>query len=166
MKNCQRCRLRAGCTQVVEGRGPKDSQLMIVGEAPGATEDADGIAFVGRSGKLLDKLLRELGLANNVYITNAVKCRPPNNRRPQSDEIASCRQWLEQELLDVYQVVALGRTAQDAIAGRDWEWGTDLIVCVAGGRHVACRAAWHPSFILRNPQLYEKWKEQWTNLKP
>ena len=139
---------------------------MILGEAPGATEDADGLAFVGRSGKLLDRLLGEIGLAGKVYISNAVKCRPPNNRKPTQQELDSCNQWLQIELAGKDIVAALGRTAQMALLGRHWQWSTKNTLYSFWGRYVDCLAVWHPSFILRNPQLYDQWKEQWNNIKP
>jgi uracil-DNA glycosylase family 4 len=97
---CTRCPLAAGRTQVVFGMGDPDADLVFIGEGPGAEEDRQGLPFVGRSGKLLDKLmLEELGISRDrVYIANVVKCRPPDNRDPKPDEIASCRPYLEQQL--------------------------------------------------------------------
>src|SRR3954447_20913566 len=99
--NCTNCKLAtAGRTQVVFGTGDPDADLMFVGEGPGAEEDKQGLPFVGRSGQLLDKLLlEELGRTRgSVYIANVVKCRPPGNRDPEPDEIASCQPWLEQQI--------------------------------------------------------------------
>ena len=94
---CTRCPLAAGRTQVVFGVGDPDADLMFVGEAPGRDEDLQGEPFVGRSGKLLDRLLlEELGIdRSRVYIANVVKCRPPDNRDPLAEEIAACRPYLE-----------------------------------------------------------------------
>lgn len=92
---------------------------MFIGEAPGAEEESKGYAFVGPSGKMLDKWIAYLGLdATEVYVTNVVKCRPPNNRDPSEDEIASCRPWLEKEIreLDPRLVVPLGRFARDVVS--------------------------------------------------
>jgi uracil-DNA glycosylase family 4 len=112
---CTRCALAAGRTQVVFGVGDPAADLMFVGEGPGAQEDLQGEPFVGRSGQLLDRLvLEEMGLTRDAfYIANAVKCRPPGNRDPRPDEIATCRPWLDAqvELIDPAVVVTLGNFA-------------------------------------------------------
>ena len=97
---CTRCPLAAGRTQVVFGMGDPGADLVFIGEGPGAEEDRQGLPFVGRSGKLLDKLmLEELGITRErVYIANVVKCRPPDNRDPRPEEITACRPYLEQQL--------------------------------------------------------------------
>ena len=112
---CTRCPLAATRTQVVFGVGDPDADLMFVGEAPGRDEDLQGEPFVGRSGKLLDRLVaEELGVdRSQVYIANVVKCRPPDNRDPKPDEIAACRPYLDAqlELIDPAVVVTLGNFA-------------------------------------------------------
>ncbi|HEX3393847.1 MAG TPA: uracil-DNA glycosylase [Acidimicrobiales bacterium] len=112
---CTRCALAAGRTHVVFGVGDPAADLMFVGEGPGAQEDLQGEPFVGRSGQLLDRLVfEEMGLTRDrFYIANAVKCRPPGNRDPRPDEIATCRPWLESqvELIDPGVVVTLGNFA-------------------------------------------------------
>jgi DNA polymerase len=112
---CVRCPLSEGRTNVVFGVGEPDAALMLVGEGPGRDEDLAGEPFVGRSGQLLDRLLRqEIGLERSqVYIANVVKCRPPGNRDPRPDEIASCRPYLEAQLDMVAPavVVTLGNFA-------------------------------------------------------
>jgi uracil-DNA glycosylase family 4 len=112
---CTRCPLAAGRTQVVFGEGDPDAGLMVVGEGPGRDEDIQGRPFVGRSGRLLDKLLlEEAGLSRReVYIANVVKCRPPNNRDPLPDEIAACRTYLDQqvELIAPAVILTLGNFA-------------------------------------------------------
>ncbi|MDQ6797659.1 MAG: uracil-DNA glycosylase [Actinomycetota bacterium] len=112
---CTRCPLAEGRTQVVFGVGDPHADLMFVGEGPGAQEDLQGEPFVGRSGQLLDRLVREeIGLTRDrFYIANAVKCRPPANRDPQPAEIAACRPWLESQiaLIDPGVVVTLGNFA-------------------------------------------------------
>lgn len=116
---CTRCGLAAGRTQVVFGAGRADADLMFVGEGPGAEEDRQGLPFVGRSGQLLDRLLREeLGLdRSEVYIANVVKCRPPDNRDPKPDEIAACRPWLhaQVDLVAPRVIVTLGRFAAQVL---------------------------------------------------
>ncbi len=112
---CTRCRLSRGRTQVVFGVGDPKASLMFVGEAPGFHEDRLGEPFVGRAGRLLDSLCADVGLSRNhgVYITNVLKCRPPANRDPQPDEIASCRPYLQEQLshIDPGVVVTLGAFA-------------------------------------------------------
>ena len=113
---CTNCKLAtAGRTKVVFGMGDPDADLMFVGEGPGAEEDKQGLPFVGRSGQLLDKVLfEELGLTrDSVYIANVVKCRPPGNRDPEPDEIATCQPWLERqiELIQPKVIVTLGNFA-------------------------------------------------------
>ena len=114
-RGCTRCPLAAGRTQVVFGVGDPHAGLMFVGEAPGRDEDLAGEPFVGRSGKLLDRLIaEELGLdRRSCYIANVVKCRPPNNRDPRPDEIAGCRPYLatQLDLIDPAVVVTLGNFA-------------------------------------------------------
>ncbi len=112
---CTKCPLAAGRTQVVFGVGNPDADLMFVGEGPGRDEDLAGEPFVGRSGKLLDKLMiQEIGIdRSSCYIANVVKCRPPNNRDPLPLEIEACRPWLESqlEIIDPTVVVTLGNFA-------------------------------------------------------
>ncbi len=96
VRDCTDCRLRAGCTQTVFGVGDEKAEWLFVGEGPGADEDAKGEPFVGQAGKLLDNMLLAIRLkrGDNVYIANIVKCRPPNNRTPEADEIATCIPYL------------------------------------------------------------------------
>ena len=119
-RSCVRCKLSGlGRTQVVVGMGDPHAALMFIGEGPGAEEDRQGLPFVGRSGKLLDQLMfEELGVTRDrVYITNVVKCRPPNNRDPEPDEISSCNPWLEQQLdlVDPKVIVTLGKFASQLL---------------------------------------------------
>lgn len=111
---CTRCALSGGRTNVVFGSGDPDADLMIVGEGPGRREDEQGLPFVGPSGRLLDQLLAEIGLAREqVYITNVVKCRPPGNRDPRDDEIEACKPYLRSQLqlIDPRVVLTLGNFA-------------------------------------------------------
>jgi uracil-DNA glycosylase family 4 len=120
---CTACRLSEGRTQVVFGMGDPEADLMFVGEGPGAEEDKQGLPFVGRSGQLLDRLIaEELGLTRRaVWICNVVKCRPPGNRDPQPDEVASCAPWLDRqlELIDPTVVVTLGNFAAKRLLETD-----------------------------------------------
>ena len=116
--HCRRCPLGEQRAQVVMGRGNPRAPLLLIGEAPGAEEDASGLPFVGRSGQLLDQLLLQSGLSD-VYICNAIKCRPPGNRRPTPAELAACRPWLAEQLTLVQPqlVLLVGATALEAVLG-------------------------------------------------
>ncbi len=169
---CRACRLCETRTQTVFGAGALQAPLMVVGEGPGADEDAQGDPFVGRAGKLLDEMLRSIGRSRvesdadkAVYIANVVKCRPPGNREPAEDEAESCRPFLEQQLRLVKPklIVALGRVAAQRLLVTDaplsrlrgpvHRWGpegTPLLV------------TYHPAYLLRSPG--EKAKS-WEDLK-
>jgi DNA polymerase len=150
---CTRCKLaEAGRTQVVFGVGDPDTDLLFIGEAPGAEEDRLGEPFVGRSGKLLDKLVyEELGLTRDrFYIANVVKCRPPGNRDPEPDEIVTCRPWLEQqlELIAPAVVVTLGKFAAQLLLD------SKVAISKLRGREHPYREGvliptWHPAYVLR-----------------
>ena len=145
---CTRCGLCASRTHTAFARGSPRARLMVVGEAPGAEEDAAGIPFVGPSGELLDSMLRSVGI--EAYICNAVKCRPPGNRAPTPEELEACRDYLEAQIAEVRPaiILALGRTAMKALGmgfperwrGR-WAW-------VYG---IPALATYHPAYMLRNP---------------
>jgi len=123
VRDCTACKLRAGCTQTVFGVGDEKAEWLFVGEGPGADEDAQGEPFVGQAGKLLDNMLMAIKLkrGKNVYIANIVKCRPPENRTPATDEIAQCMPYLQRqiELIQPKLIVALGKVASNALLGRD-----------------------------------------------
>jgi DNA polymerase len=152
--DCQRCPLARGRTTVVFGEGDPDADLLIVGEGPGHDEDIQGRPFVGRSGKLLDRLLdEEIGLARSaVYIANVVKCRPPGNRDPLPDEIEACRPWLtaQVELIAPGVVLTLGNFSTKLllqttdgirkVRGRTYPWGPSGAVLVP---------TYHPAAALR-----------------
>ena len=109
---CQRCDLARSRTHTVPGEGPENAEIMFIGEAPGFHEDRQGRPFVGAAGKFLDELLASIGLTrDDVYICNVIKCRPPGNRDPLSDEIAACRPFLDKqiELIQPKLIVTLGR---------------------------------------------------------
>lgn len=165
--DCRACRLCETRIQTVFGVGPRRAPLMVVGEGPGADEDARGEPFVGRAGKLLDEMLRAIGRSrqSDTFIANVVKCRPPGNREPAPDEAEACRAFLEQQLRLVQPklIVALGRVAAQRLLttdtpigkmrGQMYAWGpqaTPLIV------------TYHPAYLLRSPG--EKAKA-WEDLK-
>ena len=99
LEGCPRCKLSKSRTNIVFGQGNPKAELMFVGEAPGRDEDEQGLAFVGRAGQLLTKIIEAMGYQReHVYIANVLKCRPPNNRNPEPDEVASCRPFLEEQI--------------------------------------------------------------------
>ncbi|SEG74527.1 uracil-DNA glycosylase [Halobellus limi] len=122
VRACERCpELVESRSQIVDGVGPADADLLFLGEAPGANEDEEGEPFVGRSGSILDDALRDAGLARvDVRITNCVRCRPPENRDPTSEELANCRGYLERELglVDPALVVTLGKVPSEHLLDR------------------------------------------------
>jgi len=156
---CTRCRLAQGRTQVVFGAGNAHADLMFVGEAPGFHEDKQGLPFVGQAGKLLEKLLAQIGLArSDVYIANVLKCRPPGNRDPQPDEIEACESHLfrQIELIEPTVVATLGNFATKLLSGRQLgitkvhgqEQETTL-----GGRKVLLYPLYHPAAALYTPTM-------------
>lgn len=157
-KVCIKCRLSEGRTNVVFGSGNPQAKLLIIGEAPGADEDIQAKPFVGRSGQLLTKILTSEGIERekDTYIANIIKCRPPENRKPKPDEIATCIPYLYQqiELIKPDVILLLGATAVAGILGdatpitklrgqvRDVEFS---------GRLIKTIPTFHPSYLLRNP---------------
>ncbi|MDP2761004.1 MAG: uracil-DNA glycosylase [Sideroxyarcus sp.] len=152
--DCTACVLRAGCTQTVFGVGDEHADWLFVGEGPGADEDAQGEPFVGQAGKLLDNMLAAIKLkrGENVYIANVVKCRPPANRTPTADEVATCLPWLHQQiaLIQPKLIVALGKTAATALLGREATLGS-----LRGMAHdyqgTPLIVTYHPAYLLRSP---------------
>jgi len=138
--DCTRCpALVESRTQIVDGVGPADAALLFVGEGPGANEDEGGEPFVGRSGTVLDDALRDAGLAReDVRITNCVRCRPPENRDPTSEELANCRGYLDAEIdaVDPAVIVTLGKVPSEHLLDRDvavtGEAGELFDVAIAG----------------------------------
>ena len=121
LKDCRRCRLASGRTQVVFGVGNPQAQIMFVGEAPGFYEDRQGEPFVGAAGRLLNELLENVGLSRaNVYIANVIKCRPPDNRDPLPDEVETCKPFLFQQLdmIKPRVVCTLGNFAMQTLLGK------------------------------------------------
>lgn len=121
LRDCQACRLASGRTQVVFGTGNPHASIMFVGEAPGLNEDKQGVPFVGAAGKVLSKLLESVGLSRDeIYIANVVKCRPPDNRNPQTDEIETCKPFLLQQIQIIKPklVCSLGNFAMQTLLGK------------------------------------------------
>ena len=162
---CVKCSLFSTRNNVVFGRGNPHSKLFIIGEGPGHNEDMEGLAFVGRAGKLLDAAFQSVGIDTNrdCYISNIVKCRPPNNRKPQKEEIESCSTWLDQQinLINPKIIVLAGSTAvesclniKEPISKIRGKW------IERDGRKVM--PIFHPSYLLRNPSK-EKGKPKWLS---
>ncbi len=151
---CTACELASTRQTVVISRGNPNADLMLIGEAPGAQEDEHGIPFVGRSGRALDQLLLEVDLdpSSDLYICNAIKCRPPNNRRPKKAELAACRPWLNLQLeaMNPKVIVLTGATAVEAILGIKGGM-TQLRGQWQSWNGRAVMPIFHPSYLLRNP---------------
>ena len=163
-KTCRKCRLADTRTNYVFGEGNPEAKIVVIGEAPGAEEDAQGRPLVGRSGKLLDKILEAIGFSrDDVFICNIIKCRPPANRNPHADEISCCMPWLNAQLalLNPAVLLLLGKVAANTLLdnkqsmgnlrGKIIRWnGYDVIV------------TYHPAALLRNPN----WKRQcWDDVR-
>lgn len=162
---CTKCRELARCrTQVVFGVGNPQAELMFVGEAPGADEDAQGEPFVGRAGQLLTRIIEAMGFSRrDVYIANVLKCRPPDNRQPEPQEIANCLPYLQQqiELIRPQVIVALGAIAVRGlldinlgITRMRGQWYTY--------RGIPLMPTFHPAYLLRNPNAK---RDVWTDMK-
>jgi DNA polymerase len=163
--DCQRCKLAGGRRNIVFGQGNPNARLMFVGEAPGAEEDAQGLAFVGRAGQLLTDII-EKGLRiprKDVFIVNVLKCRPPENRNPEPDEITACQPFLEKQIDVIRPTVLVGlgkfagqwllKTAEpiSRIRGRVGDYNGIKVV-----------PTYHPAFLLRNPGAK---REVWEDMK-
>lgn len=166
LQGCQRCPLAAGRRTVVFGAGNPTAGIMVIGEGPGADEDEQGKPFVGRAGQKLTEMLRSVALERDeVYITNTVKCRPPGNRNPESEEIAACAPFLQAQLEVIRPrvVIALGSVAAKALLGTK-----DGISKLRGRCHPFGGAVlvptFHPAYLLRNPGI-EYRRMAWDDLK-
>ncbi|HYM47881.1 MAG TPA: uracil-DNA glycosylase [Burkholderiaceae bacterium] len=169
---CRACSLCEKRKQTVFGVGNSNAEWMLIGEAPGAEEDARGEPFVGQAGRLLDNMLASIGLTRegqspqSVYIANVLKCRPPGNRNPQPEEVAKCEPFLRRqiELIAPALIVVMGRFAAQSLLGTDASIaslrGRPHRINVAG-REIPVVVTYHPAYLLRN--LVDKAKS-WTDL--
>jgi DNA polymerase len=169
VSGCQRCDLHKSRHLTVFGTGDEQARCMIIGEAPGADEDASGEPFVGRAGRLLNAMLHAVGMSReSVYIANIIKCRPPKNRDPKPEEMAACAPYLRQQIAVVRPrvIVALGRVAAQHLAG-----STLAIGRMRGQSYfysdndeppVPIVVTYHPAYLLRSP--LEK-RKSWEDLK-
>ena len=167
VRGCTRCALHQSRTQAVLGVGPERCDWMVVGEAPGAEEDRRGEPFVGRAGKLLDAMLRAIGLSRdaNVYIANILKSRPPGNRDPRPEEVQACLPYLQRqiELVQPRLLLAVGRIAAQNLLGTDAPLGKLRgRVHRFGARNVPLVVTYHPAYLLRSPADKRK---AWEDLK-
>ena len=165
--SCTKCSLSTERTNVVFGRGNPKARILIIGEGPGQQEDEQGLAFVGRAGKMLNKSFLSVGIDTNedCYISNIVKCRPPNNRKPKSIEIEKCMPWLDSqiELIKPKVIVLAGSTAVQSylninqpISKIRGKWITR--------EGVKYMPIFHPSYLLRNSSN-EKGKPKWLTIQ-
>jgi len=162
--DCKRCRLCEGRNSIVFGDGNGQAELVFVGEGPGHDEDIQGLPFVGRAGKLLTQMIEAMGLRRqDVYICNIVKCRPPQNRQPERDEVATCSPFLDRQLAVIRPkvIVCLGGVAAQTLLG------TNKTISQFRGQWFEFRgsklmATYHPAFLLRTPSAKS---DVWTDLK-
>ncbi|MBS1121247.1 MAG: phage polymerase-related protein [Deltaproteobacteria bacterium] len=161
---CTRCNLHTSRKSIVFGAGAEDAPLMFIGEAPGEHEDRRGEPFVGPAGELLDKMIEAMGWTrDSIYIANILMCRPPNNRNPQPDEIASCMPFLQQKIAVIAPrvIVALGRPSTNTLLGIDAPIST-----LRGRFHdrhgTKVMPTFHPAYLLREP---DRKRDTWSDLK-
>jgi uracil-DNA glycosylase family 4 len=170
--DCTRCRLHRGRTKIVFGSGNEQARLVFVGEGPGADEDATGLPFVGRAGQLLTAMIDNTAAKEgipirrpDVYICNVVKCRPPDNRTPEPDEMEICGQFLFRQLMAIRPkaICALGSTAAKALLGK-----REGVTKLRGKWHewagIPVMVTYHPSYLLR-PYNQNAKREAWEDLK-
>ncbi len=164
LDGCSRCKLSGSRQRIVFGAGNPNADLMFVGEAPGRDEDEQGVPFVGAAGQLLSKIIEAIGMKREeVFIVNTVLCRPPSNRNPEPDEVASCRPFLQEQIRLVAPrvIVTLGTFAAHAILE------TDEPISQLRGRWQAAHGArvmptFHPAYLLRSPQHK---KDVWADMQ-
>ena len=161
---CVRCRLAKTRTQVVFGVGNPDADLMFIGEAPGRDEDLQGEPFVGRAGQLLTDIIKAMKMTRDqVYIANVIKCRPPDNRNPEPDELDACRPYIRQqvEMIKPKVIVTLGKFGLNSLLEQAYP-----ISAVRGSwldyRGVKVMPTYHPAYLLRTPSAK---KDVWNDMK-
>lgn len=169
MVRCTRCDLSLSRTKVVPGAGAHDARLLFVGEAPGASEDRQGVPFVGASGRLLNEMLERVGIGRDeVFIANVVRCRPPENRNPRAAEIRACAGWLAEQirLLRPALVATLGRFALQHFlpAGKVTQLQGEVQEIDYGGRALRLFPLFHPAAVLRSPDRRPEYEELFRRL--
>ena len=164
ISDCQRCEIAKNRLNLVFGLGNENAEIVFVGEAPGADEDKQGEPFVGKAGQLLTKIIKAMGFErSDVYITNILKCRPPENRDPLPQEVANCEPFLlkQLEIIKPKIIIALGKYASQTLLN------TDIPITQLRGKFydfhsIPLMSTFHPSFLLRNPN---KKREVWEDMK-
>ena len=162
--DCQRCKLAGGRRNIVFGQGSPTAALMFIGEAPGADEDEQGLAFVGKAGQLLTRIIEAMGLRREeVWIGNILKCRPPGNRNPEPDEVLSCQPFLEKQIAAIRPKVLVGLGK----FGAQWLLKTAEPISRLRGRlgeygGIPVMPTYHPAYLLRNPDAK---KDVWEDMK-
>lgn len=169
MRRCTRCDLFLSRTQVVPGAGSPTARLLFVGEAPGASEDREGIPFVGASGRLLDAMLEGAGIERGeVFIANVVRCRPPENRNPRTREIRACAGWLAEQirLIEPGVIVPLGRFALQHFIpdGKITRLQAEVQEVEYGERCLRVFPLLHPAAVLRSPDKRPMYQEHFARL--
>ncbi len=167
VENCKKCSLYKERTNVVFGEGSIDANLMFVGEAPGRDEDIQGRPFVGRAGRLLRDLLREIGIeVEDVYIANCLKCRPPGNRDPQPEELISCFGYLKRqiELIEPKVIATLGRYSTYELTNQKGALGT-LRGRIFNFHGIKVVPLYHPAYLLRNPKAIDTFLEDLEKIR-
>lgn len=167
INNCIRCPLGLTRTKFVFGSGNENADVLIIGEAPGRDEDKQGKPFVGRAGQLLTKIIESIDLTReDVFIANILKCRPPNNRRPESEEVAKCEPYLMKqiEIIKPKIILALGLTAIDTLKGEKHKM-KDIRGQVSEFQNTKLMVTYHPAALLRNPKLKRPVWEDMKKLK-
>lgn len=171
ISGCTDCGLCQNRSQIVSGRGNKDADVFLVGEGPGKREDRQGKPFVGKSGKLLDIMLEDAGMEDNVYISNLVFCRPPNNRNPKREEINECLPFTMKQIdiIDPYCLVAVGKFAANKLTeGSERPLKTLLDEYHLNYKYDASKAVipiYHPAYILRQGKDMDLIKDMVDRLK-
>lgn len=166
VSDCNKCMLASTRDKIVFGSGSLESKLMIIGEAPGKDEDLMGEPFVGRAGKLLDEILFSMSVTReNVYITNTVKCRPPQNRNPLLEEIKSCSDYLNQQIRNINPrvIILLGKVAANKMLGSE-EPMSELRQKIFNHHltNTPMIVFYHPAYLLRSPSQK---KQMWHDIK-
>jgi DNA polymerase len=167
MRRCRKCPLKDHRTRVVPGEGPASAEVMLVGEAPGKNEDEAGLPFVGQAGDYLDGLLAEIGLArDDVFVTSAIKCRPPKNRPPHVGEINTCKQWLDAQiaLINPSTVVLMGSAAARQMLDERGKM-TDLHGQIREREGRTYLLTYHPAAGMRFPDLDVQFRADFAVLK-
>jgi DNA polymerase len=162
--DCKRCKLHRTRSTIVFGEGNKKAKLMFIGEGPGYDEDVQGRPFVGKAGQLLTKIIQSIHLEREeVYITNIIKCRPPQNRNPEPDEIQSCHPFLQKQIQSIQpmMICALGTFAAQTLLSTDAKI-TSLRGKVFELGGIKVLPTYHPAYLLRNP---ERKREVWEDMK-